>query len=108
MNYPALCFWLLIAWSVTASRGTVLVLLVASMPFASLALLPPEMVRISILPQRRCSLRRRRPISAWRSWDWFTRRIGSGEPHSRRPLAGVDSWGSSSWAWLRLPWCYFF
>ena len=51
MNYPALCFWLLIAWSVTASRGTLLVLLVASMPFASLALLPPEMVHISILPQ---------------------------------------------------------
>jgi hypothetical protein len=51
MNYPALCFWLLIAWSVTASRGTVLVLLVASMPFASLALLPPEMVHISILPE---------------------------------------------------------
>ena len=51
MNYPALFFWLLIAWSVTASRGTVLVLLVASMPFASLALLPPKMIHMSILPQ---------------------------------------------------------
>ena len=51
MNYPALFFWLLIAWSVTASPGTLLVLLVASMPFASLALLPPAMIHMSILPQ---------------------------------------------------------
>ena len=51
MNYPALIFWVLIAWSVTASPGTVLVLLLASMPFASLALIPPEIVGMSILPQ---------------------------------------------------------
>jgi len=52
MNYPALIFWVLIAWSTTASRGTVLALLLASIPFASLALLPTEMVGgISILPQ---------------------------------------------------------
>ena len=51
MNYPALVFWLLIAWSVTASRGTLLVLLLASMPFASLALLPPAIIHMSILPE---------------------------------------------------------
>jgi hypothetical protein len=52
MNYPALIFWLLIAWSVTASRGTLLVLLLASIPFASLALLPPAFLGMSILPQQ--------------------------------------------------------
>jgi hypothetical protein len=52
MNYPALIFWALVAWSVTASRGTVLILLLASMPFASLALLPPSVAfGMSILPQ---------------------------------------------------------
>ena len=51
MNYPALCFWVLIAWSVTASPGTLLVLLFASIPFASLALVPPELAGMSILPQ---------------------------------------------------------
>ena len=52
MNYPALIFWALIAWSVIARPGTVLVLLLASTPFASLALLPREIVGgMSILPQ---------------------------------------------------------
>jgi hypothetical protein len=51
MNYAVLLSWLLIAWSVTASRGTLLVLLLASMPFASLALLPTSLVGMSILPQ---------------------------------------------------------
>ena len=52
MNFPALIFWALIVWSFTASRGTALVLLLASMPFASLALLPPGAVGgMSILPQ---------------------------------------------------------
>jgi hypothetical protein len=51
MNYAALFFWFLVAWSVTARRGTLLVLLLASTPFASLALLPPEMIGMSILPQ---------------------------------------------------------
>jgi hypothetical protein len=51
MNFAALFFWLLIAWSVTASRGTLLVLLFASMPFAGLALLPPASLGMSILPQ---------------------------------------------------------
>jgi hypothetical protein len=51
MSYAALFFWLLIAWSTIASRGTLLVLLLASTPFASLALLPPEMIHVSILPQ---------------------------------------------------------
>jgi hypothetical protein len=50
MTYPAVIFWLLIAWSVSASRSTVLVLLLASGPFASLALLPPGIVGVSILP----------------------------------------------------------
>jgi hypothetical protein len=51
MNYPALIFWLLIAWSVTASRSTLLILLLASIPFASLALVPPAIAGMSILPQ---------------------------------------------------------
>jgi hypothetical protein len=51
MSYPALIFWLLIVWSFTASRETVLVLLLASMPFASLALLPTGSIGMSILPQ---------------------------------------------------------
>jgi hypothetical protein len=52
MNYPALFFWVLLLWSVTASPSTLLVLLFASMSFASLALVPPDMVGgISILPQ---------------------------------------------------------
>ena len=51
MNYPALFFCLLIAWSVTASRGTLLVLSLASMPFASLTLLPTSILGMSILPQ---------------------------------------------------------
>jgi hypothetical protein len=51
MSYPALIFWVLIAWSVTANHRTVLLLLFASTPFLSLALLPPAMVGMSILPQ---------------------------------------------------------
>jgi hypothetical protein len=52
MNYPALVFWALITWSATARPGTLLILLVASIPFASLALLPPEIAGgMSILPQ---------------------------------------------------------
>ena len=51
MNIPVLVFWALIAWSFTASRSTVLVLLLASTPFVSLALLPAGMIGMSILPQ---------------------------------------------------------
>jgi hypothetical protein len=52
MNYAALVFWALIAWSATARPGTLLILLIASIPFASLALLPPEIAAgMSILPQ---------------------------------------------------------
>lgn len=52
MNYPALAFWALIALSLTARPSIVLVLLLSSMPFASLALLPPEVAAgMSILPQ---------------------------------------------------------
>lgn len=52
MNYAVLIFWLLIAWSVTATAQTVLVLLLASLSFASLALIPPEITGgLSILPQ---------------------------------------------------------
>lgn len=52
MNYPALVFWALIVWSITASSGTVLALLLASIPFASLALLPLTVTAgMSILPQ---------------------------------------------------------
>jgi hypothetical protein len=52
MNYAILTFWLLIAWSVTATAETVLVLLLASLSFASLALIPLEVSGgISILPQ---------------------------------------------------------
>jgi hypothetical protein len=52
MNYPAVVFWVLIVWSITARPSTLLVLLLASIPFASLALLPPEYVSgMSILPQ---------------------------------------------------------
>lgn len=36
MNYPGVVFWGLIAWSITARLGTVMVLLLASMPFARL------------------------------------------------------------------------
>src|SRR6478672_2049316 len=52
MNYyPALIFWMLIVWSVTAKPSTLLVLSLASIPFAGLALIPPEIVGMSILPQ---------------------------------------------------------
>lgn len=52
MNYAILIFWLLIAWSATATAQTVLVLLLASVSFASLALIPLEVSGgISILPQ---------------------------------------------------------
>jgi hypothetical protein len=51
MSYPALIFWVLIVWSVTANHRTVLLLLFASTPFLSLALLPPGMIGMSILPQ---------------------------------------------------------
>src|ERR1700683_3151210 len=52
MNYPALFFWVLLLWSVTASPSTLLLLLFVSMPFASLALVPPDMVGgMSLLPQ---------------------------------------------------------
>ena len=52
MNYPALFFWVLLLWSITASDSALLVLLFVSMPFASLALVPPDMVGgMSILPQ---------------------------------------------------------
>ena len=42
MNFPALIFWLVIVCSFWARPGTVLVLLLASVPFASLSLLPPR------------------------------------------------------------------
>jgi hypothetical protein len=52
MSYPVVIFWALIAWSVTTRPSTLLVLLLASMPFASLAMLPPEITGgLSILPQ---------------------------------------------------------
>jgi hypothetical protein len=52
MSYPALIFWALIAWSVTTRPSTLLVLLLASIPFASLAMLPSAMTGgLSILPQ---------------------------------------------------------
>jgi hypothetical protein len=51
MNVPVLVFWAVIAWSFTASNSTVLVLLLASTPFVSLALLPPGAIGMSLLPQ---------------------------------------------------------
>ena len=51
MNVPVLIFWAVIAWSFTASNSTVLVLLLASTPFVSLALLPPGAIGMSLLPQ---------------------------------------------------------
>ena len=52
MNAPALIFWALIAWSVTARPRVVLVLLLASMNFPALALLPTDLTfSMSILPQ---------------------------------------------------------
>ena len=52
MNVPALIFWLVIVCSFWARPGTVLVLLLASIPFASLSLLPPEIIGgMSLLPQ---------------------------------------------------------
>jgi hypothetical protein len=52
MDYPALIFWALIAWTIVASTRAVLILLISSMPFAGLALLPPEVAGgVSILPQ---------------------------------------------------------
>jgi hypothetical protein len=56
MNYPALICWVLIAWSVTAKPSTLLILSLASIPFASLALLPPDIVGMSILPQSMLAL----------------------------------------------------
>jgi hypothetical protein len=52
MNYPALIFWVLITSTIMASPETVLIMLVASIPFASIALLPPEIVGgLTLLPQ---------------------------------------------------------
>ena len=52
MNAPALIFWALIAWSVTARPRVVLVLLLASMNFPALALLPTDLTfSMAILPQ---------------------------------------------------------
>ena len=52
MNFPALIFWLVIVCSFWARPGTVLVLLLASIPFASLSLLPPEIIGgMTLLPQ---------------------------------------------------------
>jgi hypothetical protein len=51
MNYPALIFWVLIFWSVAARPSTVLVLLLASISFSSLAILPGNLIGgMSILP----------------------------------------------------------
>ena len=52
MNFPALIFWLVILCSFWARPGTVLVLLLASLPFASLSLLPIEITGgMTLLPQ---------------------------------------------------------
>ena len=52
MNFPALIFWLVIVCSFWARPGTVLVLLLASVPFASLSLLPLEITGwMTLLPQ---------------------------------------------------------
>ena len=52
MNVPALIFWLVVVCSFWARPGTVLVLLLASIPFASLSLLPPEITGgMTLLPQ---------------------------------------------------------
>lgn len=52
MNIPAVMFLVLGVWSFTARPGTLLVLLLASMPFASLAVLPTEITAgMNILPQ---------------------------------------------------------
>ena len=52
MNFPALIFWLVIICSFWTRPGTVLLLLLASLPFVSLSLLPPEIMGgMSILPQ---------------------------------------------------------
>ena len=52
MNFPALVFWLVIVCSFWARPGTVLVLLLATVPFASLSLLPIEITGgITLLPQ---------------------------------------------------------
>ena len=52
MSIPALIFWLVIVCSFWVRPGTVLVLLLASIPFASLSLLPPEIIGgMSLLPQ---------------------------------------------------------
>jgi hypothetical protein len=52
MNYAAIIFWILIAWSTTVKPGTVLVLLLSSIPFGGLALVPIEITGgLTILPQ---------------------------------------------------------
>ena len=52
MSYASAIFFALIAWSIAARPGTVLVLLLASIPFLSLALLPPEITAgMTLLPQ---------------------------------------------------------
>src|ERR1700722_3781829 len=52
MNFPALIFWLVIVCSFWARPGTVLVLLLATVPFASLSLLPTEITGgMTLLPQ---------------------------------------------------------
>jgi hypothetical protein len=52
MNFPALIFWLVIVCSFWARPSTVLVLLLASVPFASLSLLPTAITGgMTLLPQ---------------------------------------------------------
>ena len=52
MNFPALIFWLVIVCSFWGRPGTVLVLLLATVPFASLSLLPIEITGgVTLLPQ---------------------------------------------------------
>lgn len=52
MNYAALIFWVLIAWSVIAKPGVGLILLIASIPFDGLALIPTDITGgLSILPK---------------------------------------------------------
>jgi hypothetical protein len=52
MSYPAVIFWVIIAWSVTARPHALLVLLLASINFSSLAIVPTQMTfGMSLLPQ---------------------------------------------------------
>jgi hypothetical protein len=52
MSYPAVIFWVIIAWSVAARPRALLVLLLASINFSSLAIVPTQLTfGMSLLPQ---------------------------------------------------------